>query len=528
MIRSFLASVCLCVLLAASCVGQILCDYGDAPDNAAPMANYPSLLSSNGVYHRDTQYFWLGPGGATTELDSLQIDADTDDNRHWWARRRDDTGKETNWFITEVYYDLSQLTPTDSIFLNVLIDMDADGIWNGLGSPDEWAVKNYEITYDSLPTSTNYITVVHRVPDYFHPANMLSSNPNLPYLWTRVTLSESPAPGGTGYWGGLFYRGETEDFPVTTLIPNDPCTVALAGPAQLPPPPAKTWLVHDNKKLRAQGGFPQGSCPHGYQGALVPLCPAKGAPYYCKVFVPPATTSLKFKLETGVKGCCPHCSKLGAAEIRVSPAAAAGVKHVVAGGKNAWGPNVALSVKQGVVATVKPYVCFNSAPGHDKGRMWVDMIYDPANQYFAYVDTYAPTIPGSNTFRPVKYMITVDNNPTSIAVIDKNGDFQIDLLDIAALSEYWLRYCDVSNDYCAGMSYDGASFVEDYLDMPDFLGLCPAWLDRYQGNGSEPVFWEEPVPMDPGEELLDMEYVDTESPHDNMGPLEPYGEPGIE
>lgn len=107
-------------------------------------------------------------------------------------------------------------------FLNVLVDMNADGDWNdnfdcGGACAYEWAVKNRPVL---LPYGCTTMTT-----------GAFLVGPNAGPGWMRLTLTllpvgdDFPWNGSAGVHGGAFACGETEDYPVTIAGP-DSCAIA--------------------------------------------------------------------------------------------------------------------------------------------------------------------------------------------------------------------------------------------------------------------------------------------------------------
>jgi len=101
--------------------------------------------------------------------------------------------------------------PQTPVFLNILVDWNADGDWNDVeicpgGCAPEWAVVNAPVV---LFVGCNLLTSPMFLPGPFEgPA------------WLRISLTSTPVPpdypwaGSAGLAGGRFQGGETEDYPV--------------------------------------------------------------------------------------------------------------------------------------------------------------------------------------------------------------------------------------------------------------------------------------------------------------------------
>jgi hypothetical protein len=111
----------------------------------------------------------------------------------------------------------------EHVYLNVLLDMNADGDWNDSFTCDpesgtcafEWAIKNYELSYPQL--CRTYTSPAFMVGPYVGPG------------WMRITVSTNPAADsfpwdGKSLFNGTavaqFYGGETEDYPATIELPT--------------------------------------------------------------------------------------------------------------------------------------------------------------------------------------------------------------------------------------------------------------------------------------------------------------------
>jgi hypothetical protein len=142
-------------------------------------------------------------------------------------------------------YSCAQLL--QSVYLNILVDMNQDGDWVDRAScpgtppascPWEWAVQNALVT---LPPGCATVT---------SPPFLVGARDGM--SWMRITLSEQPAPadfawnGTASLPGGAFARGETEDYPLE--IAAGPVEVGRVTPsrtslAPLTPNPARSWTT---------------------------------------------------------------------------------------------------------------------------------------------------------------------------------------------------------------------------------------------------------------------------------------------
>lgn len=108
------------------------------------------------------------------------------------------------------------------VFLNILIDFDADADWNDvpecpdLGCAPEWVVMNAPIAL--MPGCTPLVS----------PPFLVGPRPGP--SWLRISLTLEPVPpdypwaGSAGMAGGEFIGGETEDYPlqIDSSVPTEP------------------------------------------------------------------------------------------------------------------------------------------------------------------------------------------------------------------------------------------------------------------------------------------------------------------
>lgn len=217
-----------------------LWDFGDAPD-----PGFPSLLAGDGVRHATSLLEWLGEG-VDQELDSRQVDDD-----------RYDDGVEAGPFTTCDRADLNVVVtvanrqepehPYDAehrLYLNVLVDWDADGSWGGRVScphgslASEWAVRNLPIDVSSWPGGSTSAVVPLQFP----------AGPQAGQLWARFTLSYQEVIAGDDWDGrGAFSFGETEDYLLTvsqspTETPQATSATGVAAATPTPTPIGPGWL----------------------------------------------------------------------------------------------------------------------------------------------------------------------------------------------------------------------------------------------------------------------------------------------
>ena len=107
-----------------------------------------------------------------------------------------------------------------SAYLNILIDMNADGDWNDViddFSPchPEWAVKNHIVTLQAGCTTVS--SPPFQVTQSYYEQYVVPT-------WVRVTISGEPVPddfpwnGSLSTESGVLAGGETEDYPAVILF----------------------------------------------------------------------------------------------------------------------------------------------------------------------------------------------------------------------------------------------------------------------------------------------------------------------
>ena len=146
-------------------------DFGDADDPP-----YPSLLASDGARHLNVCRAWLGAW-----VDS-EDDADVPNKDIY-----DDGILSSNPLAVRV----TNWNWTGYLYLNALIDENADGDWADAG---EWVVQNLAV---SVPTRKGKAVETDAVWDE--------------NSWLRLTITGAPIQGYVGT--GEFAIGETEDYP---------------------------------------------------------------------------------------------------------------------------------------------------------------------------------------------------------------------------------------------------------------------------------------------------------------------------
>ncbi len=213
-------------------------DYGDAPDTT-----FPSSLAGGGPCHLDAHREWIGTPGEprpSSEGESQQVDAD-DDGAEPQIWRSDGA----TWLSARVSYDPAGSAPDDPRYLNVLIDIDGNGSWDG---GDEWAVRNVDVPFRALPRDRTTLVMVVRIPDRVDPAALRGH-------WIRVTLSSAILPDGSGAWG-ILGRGETEDH-------------RYSGQVALAMPKVQQVVAGLEIEGKRKPDAAETKCPHGSTGALL-------------------------------------------------------------------------------------------------------------------------------------------------------------------------------------------------------------------------------------------------------------------
>jgi len=201
-------------------------DFGDAADPALS-----SLLTSDGARHATVRFEWLG-AGVDQEQDSRQVDADLYDDGMAIAELIACTEANLEVIVTVRDRDDPQ-HPYDAehlLYLNVLVDWDADGHWAGTALcpkglvVSEWAVRNLLVDVSSWPEGATSAVVRLEFP----------AGPSAGATWARFTLSYGEAIVGDEWDGrGAFTFGETEDYLVTVS----------ASPRILSPVESPTWVA---------------------------------------------------------------------------------------------------------------------------------------------------------------------------------------------------------------------------------------------------------------------------------------------
>jgi hypothetical protein len=195
-------------------------DYGDAPDGTpldpvvgGELASFPTK-SKDGARVLDVNKAWLGSSGS---IERGAEDPNDPDGRNNLQYDKDDGLDEM--FVklhagkaqAELALDLVTSDATAKFWLNVLVDLNGDGRWDGAGAGGEleWPVQNSEVAFDGKTRTRVEI-----------PPFAFSNGAHVPSkAWMRVALTDGPVPkpwDGSGQFGA----GEIEDYFV--VLPGSP------------------------------------------------------------------------------------------------------------------------------------------------------------------------------------------------------------------------------------------------------------------------------------------------------------------
>ena len=197
-------------------------DYGDAPDGQstgypvtfgllqhAPIGQFPTRISSNGAHTLDASKVRLGR--TISGEDGPEDPNDPDGVPNLPNSDLDDC-------ISNLIILLNSIPPTAVLtilvsappnieggqyYVNVLIDLNADGRWGGTaaGGEPEWVVKNYPIYL--TPGMDEFATL----PSFAYSNGMV-----LPEMaWMRIALTSEPVTDEEWDGTGEFQAGEIED-----------------------------------------------------------------------------------------------------------------------------------------------------------------------------------------------------------------------------------------------------------------------------------------------------------------------------
>ena len=190
-------------------------DLGDAPDggvagyaDAAVQASFPTLASSGGPRIAKSGFETLG-SAVSGDDDAKLTNADEDDDGVTGMAVSLDAAPLAS---LQLDIGVAAEAPETTRYLNVLIDLNADGTWGGTaaGGEPEWVVQNQAIdvapgTITGLATSEFAFSDGMRIPEN---------------AWMRVLLTRIEIAGNDWDGGGAFEFGEVEDYLVT--VPAEP------------------------------------------------------------------------------------------------------------------------------------------------------------------------------------------------------------------------------------------------------------------------------------------------------------------
>jgi len=196
-------------------------DFGDAPDGGPTgypigleqIGAFPSLNVNNGAHAHDTSLVSLGPTNSA-ESDAQLTNLDDSDNGPVNMSIILSSIPPTTFLVVE-----STSSVTATYFLNVLIDLNQDGVWGGVGAGGELehVVNDQEV---ELVPGVNSITTT----DFAFGSGNILPFPS----WMRITLTSTPV--GLANWDGTggFAAGEVEDYVIENPFK------AASGPLPVP------------------------------------------------------------------------------------------------------------------------------------------------------------------------------------------------------------------------------------------------------------------------------------------------------
>ncbi|MCK4368823.1 MAG: VWA domain-containing protein [Dehalococcoidales bacterium] len=182
-------------------------EFGDAPDGT-----YPSLLASDGARHLPTQTECLGlaiteaPDWKDFEPDANVPDLDLYDDGLVTTTITTDNPAQT------VTFQVTDLMVEGDLYVNILIDLNADGDWlDTVGTQSEHVVVN-----QVLPAVQEQTVVSN-------PFSTVGATPGT--TWLRITLTRSPLSVAAPWDGTMagyaemtpFTYGETEDWEIEII-----------------------------------------------------------------------------------------------------------------------------------------------------------------------------------------------------------------------------------------------------------------------------------------------------------------------
>lgn len=182
-------------------------DYGDAPDHqptgyehGAQLGQFPTLAEHDGARVLRPGLAWLGTPGSSSDGSHDGRHPDTDDGVQ--DMRLDMASGQV---LADLVVEVGAEDPDALLWLNVLVDLNADGRWAGTaaGGEPEWAVQNLRIDQKQADKKVQPM----RVPPFRY-----SDGPHSPArAWMRLTLTDREVPSN---WdgSGSFDLGEIEDY----------------------------------------------------------------------------------------------------------------------------------------------------------------------------------------------------------------------------------------------------------------------------------------------------------------------------
>jgi len=229
-------------------------DLGDAPDStnnsgvlmttypgSGVQANYPTVYNDGNdtgprgpIHKQPLVVAYLGEGVTCEQEADYGWDDDTNNNINPQTDSADKDGADDRigdsntiviWLLDHgpqqtFSFEVTVVSPNVPLYVNAWFDWNQDGDWDdapkfcGHSAP-EWAVQNQQLLF-----SKSGIYTVRSKP--FTSWDSLE-DPNVQYIWMRITLSEQPwtgsGSGGSGPPGGYQY-GETEDYLLRVLFPS--------------------------------------------------------------------------------------------------------------------------------------------------------------------------------------------------------------------------------------------------------------------------------------------------------------------
>lgn len=203
-------------------------DFGDAPDGGPTgypnplfpqVGTFPTLAASGGANATDLTQVTLGPT-ASAEADAQVTNNDDDDGIVDFVIVMTSIPPPAGMAVNV------QAPPTSAggtYFINVLIDLNMNGEWDGLIAPgiSEWVVRNFPVAV--TPGMDEDITLP---PFPFANGNRLPDG-----AWMRIALTQEFITDPEWDGSGQFAAGEIEDH-VIQLPPGKACVAAMDCGAQ--------------------------------------------------------------------------------------------------------------------------------------------------------------------------------------------------------------------------------------------------------------------------------------------------------